>query len=248
MKKLSAGLAAAALAIGIGIVAVSAAAQAPATWPATQAGEPAAGRVQGHGALRAQAVQRNLQRDRTRSGRPHHALLRQQPLLPELPSRQRHAALRIAGDRRVRRVPHLHGARRRSPHVRRAHPGLHGAQHERPRAPARRQGDEGVPRLYPVCQHGHPGRQADRWDAGRRRCHARSRGRSRARRTMCTTRTVRVSSGGRTRTAQWRRGRREGLSLSAALGTRQLQQRRGHAPLDRVGQLHSRQHAVRHAL
>ena len=52
----------------------------------------------------------------------------------------------------------------------------------------------------------------------------------------------------RTGHAQRRERRRQGLHVSAALGTRQLQRRRRHAPADRIGELHSRQHAVRHAL
>ena len=43
-----------------------------------------------------------------------------------------------------------------------------------------------------------------------------------------------------------KQGDAAGYRLSAALGTGQLQRRRRHAPPDRVGELHPRQHAVRH--
>src|SRR5262249_42865612 len=54
--------------------------------------------------LRPQTLQRNLFGDRARSVRFRNALFRQQSVLPELPLKERNAALRHSDDRRVWRL------------------------------------------------------------------------------------------------------------------------------------------------
>ena len=155
---------------------------------------------------------------------------------------------RTACDRRVRRIPHLHGARGRSADLGRAHPGLHGAQHERARASPGRQGDESVPRLHPVRQHRifrSASRPKARIAADR---IAGPRGRSergaQVYQANCASCHQADGQGQRNGVA----GDAKGYRYPPLWGPDSFNNGAGMHRLDRVGELHSQQHAVRREL